>query len=741
MRLLCLLVTFTVPLLCVGQIDYVDRNDGELNYDRHSHSNDDDHYDRHSSSSSEENNGRSSISSSEENNGRSSISSSEEDNARSSISSSEEDNARSSISSSEEDNARSSISSSEEDNERSSISSSEEDNSHKCNDLVYEGSHSESNVDSYEAITSPNFPEPYPTDDEFDCTYHIQNVAGGHVRLIFDDFLLSSGDFITIRDEWFSRFEFTEDERPFSIVSRNSFLIVKFKSKGNSNKATGYKARYTFTEDRLDWSEKPFVRQSVLAHPSSIFIASNPCQRPIHTDYIWILRGFEDMGLAIGIEEMFFHADENGRGGTTLQIHDGPTSEAPLIAEIRRPGADFQQHRSISRSSTVYVRLRSEMYHGDKLLGTFASITQPDDTGRCPDDFFRCDDGSCIYHDVVCDGLNQCGDHSDENECKDKEQTTPSHESYCDRCVHHRQCFEDRMLCDCEDGYHGNYCQYEDDLVYTCDQCQNGAHCRINIDGSLECQCQRGYYGTYCEYLQEDKCRFECYNGKCTDEGECKCHKGYYGNMCENEEEPVDDCGGCMNGGYCQSGGYCVCSFPHYGSHCERDRYTCDGGCWHGGICEYGSCSCKYGYYGDRCQFGPDAWYDDLHSETKTISGWFIGGMVVASLLIILLVVATCIAKRRCCGSTAEQSKEKITPYTVSDKLKYTVDLSTRFDECHGNSTYESSEKDNISLPPSYDDISIYSNNPYTVKDVTNIELHSTKGNEAKPIVPPEADK
>lgn len=45
------------------------------------------------------------------------------------------------------------------------------------------------------------------------------------------------------------------------------------------------------------------------------------------------------------------------------------------------------------------------------------NLSDPDFKDDCTGDEFKCKNGKCIYGMLVCDGLNHCGDNSDENNC------------------------------------------------------------------------------------------------------------------------------------------------------------------------------------------------------------------------------------------------------------------------------------------------------------------------------------
>ena len=459
----------------------------------------------------------------------------------------------------------------------------------------------------------------------------------------------------------------------------------------------------------------PIISQAVRSHPFKKFYAMNFHHFPMHVDKVWILRGFENHRVLVGIQEMFVH--DNGED--SLEIRDGPTSEGALLVHLRSPVAISDTHHYQSRSDTIYVRLRAQLYYNDKVIGTFVAATNSDDAGNCPDGYFRCQHGDCIVGNVVCDGFDHCGDQSDEKGCHvtptiSNPDPAPGEPFDCSQCRNGATCVPDLNMCSCPEGYSGSYCENPDER-FECEECQNGATCTVSDNGRVGCICPPGYYGTYCELLEERQCE-GCENGGiCTDpyNGECVCPEGYYGLRCEHEEQE-DLCGGCENEGECRSDGYCVCQDPYYGPHCEYSEYECGGGCFYGGDCIYGECQCQYGYYGDRCEYR----YDPSEPETifAEFSGWVIGMMVFAGILVLVLLMTITYCACSRFSRSAPSNAKKVKPYSVSAELKYSVSLPPpNHDDCHDNPTYVTVTEgaDNVSLPPAYEEVGRYSNNPY----------------------------
>ncbi|XP_070559857.1 uncharacterized protein [Ptychodera flava] len=562
-------------------------------------------------------------------------------------------------------------------------------------------------------IVSPNFPNNYPT-EKFECSYHIENEAGGHVRLVFDDFMLARWDVIKI---WYGKERSDRDNhketfygkrRPYPIVSKGRSIWIEFNSDQCRRTSTGFKATYEFV-DSEKWEDKPLVRQSVRSHPSSKFYAVNLLHFPKHVDHVWILKGFENHRVLVGIQQMFIH----GNTGDCLEIRDGPTSEGALLASWDSTRQLPDARHCSSRSDTVYVRLRGEMYHHDKLVGTFVAATDSDNAGNCPDGYFRCNHGNCIVSNVVCDGFDHCGDRSDEHNCHmtptiSYPEPHPGDPFDCTKCKNGATCVPELHMCSCPIGYYGSYCEYPDERL-RCEDCQNGATCTVYDNGNVGCVCQPGYYGDHCEHYEGRHCE-GCENGgTCTDpyDGECICPEGYYGLRCEYEEA----------------------------------EYECGGGCLHGGDCVYGDCQCRYGYYGERCEYIADPFKPAPYKEE--LNGWVIAMIIFGSVIAILLVVVVscCICSR--CSKTAPSQAKKVQPYSVSAEVKYSVSAPPpSYDNCHDNPTYVTVNDgaDNVSLPPAYDEVNRYSNNPYLAEGTVKGNETELEGN-GKKVVQEDATK
>jgi hypothetical protein len=105
--------------------------------------------------------------------------------------------------------------------------------------------------------------------------------------------------------------------------------------------------------------------------------------------------------------------------------------------------------------------------------------------------------------------------------------------------------------------------------------CQNGGRCIATLAGSLVCLCEQGYRGDFCEVAFDNCDPDPCLNGgKCFDGASvafCDCPDGFEGATCEHDH---DDCVDqpCLNGGVCVDGDQsrtCTCQPGFLGDDCE----------------------------------------------------------------------------------------------------------------------------------------------------------------------------
>ncbi|XP_073999204.1 protein shifted-like isoform X1 [Rhodnius prolixus] len=166
----------------------------------------------------------------------------------------------------------------------------------------------------------------------------------------------------------------------------------------------------------------------------------------------------------------------------------------------------------------------------------------------------------------------------------------------CDKkCANGGWCNHDKM-CQCREGYMGQYCQTA--LCYP--QCVNNGTC--TAPGT--CTCQPGFQGRHCE---GGICSQKCENGgKCVQKDTCECSKGYYGLRCEFSKCIIP----CLNGGKCRGVNKCRCIAGFRGDHCEignanllHKKNSCNRMCKHGTCITNNICICETGWTGKHCNY------------------------------------------------------------------------------------------------------------------------------------------
>lgn len=196
--------------------------------------------------------------------------------------------------------------------------------------------------------------------------------------------------------------------------------------------------------------------------------------------------------------------------------------------------------------------------------------------------------------------------------------------------------------CECDDAYHGNYCEIPCEEGTYGKNCSNLWACVNGIRGKNKtCHCFNGFTGEGCDTPCphgtfgrncEENC--SCVHGDCNPAtGHCDCHPGFEGPECDVA------CKGHTYGKYCKQ--KCLCSKFAF---CEPENGTCiaiDGGraCprrLNGKYCEY-KCKCSF-FWCDEKEKNPDC----LKEQLMKIN-FMIGSIVVGGIIFILVGCTTLI--------------------------------------------------------------------------------------------------
>ncbi|XP_047215265.1 suppressor of tumorigenicity 14 protein isoform X2 [Girardinichthys multiradiatus] len=237
----------------------------------------------------------------------------------------------------------------------------------------------------------------------------------------------------------------------------------------------------------------------------------------------------------------------------TIKVSQGKKVRLSFnMFRMKEPGVDFRKcHKDYveimgkrycgemlslaltSESNVVEVSFHSDRSYSDK--GFKAEYSAFDPVNPCPDRF-SCNNGICISKTLKCDGWNDCGDMSDERNCRCDDDQFPCSNGLCKP----KMWTCDRVN-DCGDGSDEKQCTGCEPNEW---QCGNGVclpqdvicnKLKDCVDGSDEASCQRS---------PQDLCSdfsFKCDNGECINKVNAECDR-------------VNDCSDSSDEAYCQCG-------------------------------------------------------------------------------------------------------------------------------------------------------------------------------------------
>ncbi|XP_072046273.1 uncharacterized protein [Amphiura filiformis] len=159
----------------------------------------------------------------------------------------------------------------------------------------------------------------------------------------------------------------------------------------------------------------------------------------------------------------------------------------------------------------------------------------------------------CLVQDNACneEGTMRCIALDDDKLCVCKDGYSGfTCSQIADRCLNNPcgnnglcRATDDGIACDCNTGFHGDFCELQDGIECASNPCMEGGTCTEGT-GKYECTCVEGRIGINCELV--DYCGLASDDDTCMEVGTkqcisirsknlCVCNDGYRGNTCTEE--------------------------------------------------------------------------------------------------------------------------------------------------------------------------------------------------------------
>ncbi|XP_033647712.1 uncharacterized protein LOC117307151 [Asterias rubens] len=408
----------------------------------------------------------------------------------------------------------------------------------QCGPQLYSGWPSQKKSISGPVFTQANFTDrllPYI------CSYTIQNLQKtGKVQLIFDDFLMSGSK---TRQPCMWSYDkngievydgesaspvieqcFASYKRPGALISTENSLRIEFKHWSSiAFQFPVFRAHYRFLS-ASEQAFKPIVDTLAFFDDRQSQFATVLWQPETH-DMLWLFVAPKKKHVFLSLNPIF----KSDSIIITLDIHDGITSDAPKNHSLHYK-YQFPTLEMISTGNGLYVRCFTNRLVNQNVTvaGMFVFFSKAESQELCSD--FWCANKRCISSALECDGINHCGDNSDEKPCLG---LCPEH-----WCANGGTCHEvisGYPRCSCQPNFSGDRCQEEE--VCPKDYCMNGGICLGSSVSTRYCLCQRPYSGVNCQQDNSGCPHHYCQNGgSCEGTHElynCKCPADFTGTYCE----------------------------------------------------------------------------------------------------------------------------------------------------------------------------------------------------------------
>lgn len=378
-------------------------------------------------------------------------------------------------------------------------------------------------------VESPGFPNsPYPPN--VFVQWRLKAEPGFRVKLDFHTLILEDDceqDFLKLYDSLvpIENQLITElcgyPHHSLSYLSTGNVMLLTLVTNGDKN-FPGFRANYS--EIKITNNECGGLLTTGKGVFSSLFYPSN---YPPQVRCVWNIQTSEDKFIKIRFRRFSVGSDQDPSCSQDyVQVDD----KRLCGSQLKTPVLTIRSHR-------VSVTFHSDSSSVNQ--GFTAEYESYVPTDPCPGQF-QCSNNLCVSLTVKCDGYNDCGDDSDEENCKCSESQLKCNNSMCKpkfwECDGFNDCGDNTDEENCEKCKVGEFLCLNGHCVSDKLQCNGKDECG---DGSDEAQCDKSLFLESCSQFS-----FRCSDGRCISranpecDGHRDCPDGSDENNCECGARP-----------------------------------------------------------------------------------------------------------------------------------------------------------------------------------------------------------